>query len=119
METPIGGISMTDLPDTVVGSMTGDELWNSIEAQVKEWRAACCDEEGKDLLAFLQGKQLDRFLSLAQHRLGDNGPMRTVALNRHIGGAQTMDALVANLAHALARKTRQLEEIKEICKEDY
>jgi hypothetical protein len=53
---------MTDLPDTVhheafalAGSMTGGELWDNIEAQVKEWRVACCDEEGKDLLAFLQG----------------------------------------------------------------
>jgi len=71
------------------------------------------------LLAFLQGKQLERFLSHAQYTVGDNGPMQTRTLNRHIGGAQNMDTLVANLAHALARKTRQLEEIKAICKEDY
>ena len=110
---------MSNLPDTVVGSMTGGELWDTIEAQVKEWRVACCDEEGKDLLAFLQGKQLNRFLSLAQYTVGDKGPMQMQTLKRHIGRAQTMDSLVANLAHALARKTRQLEEIKVICKEDY
>lgn len=108
------------LNDTVVGDFADStDLWDTIEKQVKGWREACCDEEGKDLLAFLQGKQLDRFLSLAQHTVGDNGPMQTRTLNLHIRRAQTMDALVANLVWALARKTRQLEEIKAICKEDY
>ena len=108
------------LNDTVLGDFANStDLWNTIEEQVSHWREACCDEEGKDLLAFLKGKQLDRFMSLAQHTEGDKGPMQTRTLNRHIGRAQSMDTLVANLAYALARKTRQLEQIKVICKEDY
>ena len=35
--------------------LVGDELWNAVEAQAKEWRLACDDKEGQALLAFLTG----------------------------------------------------------------
>jgi hypothetical protein len=108
---------MTDLPDTVVGSMTGDELWDSIEAQVKEWRVACCDEEGKDLLAFLQGKQVRRFLSVMygqQWAFVQQKPIMDC-----LDDADTMEALVANLSNALAQKTEQLEKIHNLSRPHY
>lgn len=105
------------LNDTVLGDFANStDLWNTIEEQVKGWRESCCDEEGKDLLAFLQGTQLDRFLSMppnsAHQRLGvHKKPIAFKTVFDHTDDAVTMEDLVANLSIALARKTQRLKQI--------
>jgi len=44
---------MSDSP--ISPQPTGDTLWNQIDEWVKKWREACDDEEGQNLLAFLDG----------------------------------------------------------------
>jgi len=96
------------------------DLWDTIEEQVKGWRESCCDEEGRDLLAFLQGKQLDRFLSMppnsayGSHKGKLLVPPKIMAFKTvfdHTDDAVTMEDLVANLSIALARKTQRLKQI--------
>lgn len=111
------------LNDTVVGDFANStDLWDTIENTLKGWREACCDEEGKDLLAFLQGKQLDRFLSMPPNRThgryggsevsyGGMKPMAYKTVFDHIDDAVTMEDLVGKMSIALARKTQQLKEI--------
>ncbi len=104
------------LNDTVVGDFADStDLWNTIERTVKGWREACCDEEGKDLLAFLQGKQLDRFLSMPLHKK----QMAYKTIFDHTDDAVTMEDLVGKLSIALARKTQQLKEIHALSRPYY
>jgi len=106
---------MTKLNDTVLGDFADStDLWDTIEKQVKHWREACCDEEGKDLLAFLQGTQLDRFLSMPPNSafgVHKGRPMAYKTVFDHTDDAVTMEDLVGKLSIALARKTQQLKEI--------
>jgi|9_EtaG_2_1085328.scaffolds.fasta_scaffold07094_4 hypothetical protein len=99
---------MSDSPRTIE-ELHGTDLWDTIEEQVSRWRESCDDEEGRDLLAFLQGEQVARFLSVMyeqQWAFVQQKPIMDCLDDIH-----TMEALVANLSNTSAQKTERLVEI--------
>lgn len=99
---------MSDSPRTIE-ELHGNDLWNTIEEQVSHWREACDDEEGRDLLAFLQGEQVARFLKIMA---GQSWAfVQQKPITDALDDIHTMEELVANLSNASAQKTERLEEI--------
>jgi len=104
--------------------LVGDELWNAIESTVKEWRSACDDTEGQELLWFLQGNRLQAFIDGlptfgCDEHCDDPQHIRekaisSIIINTNVNGADTLEELAYALAGELSETTKKLEKMKQI-----
>ena len=108
--------------------LVGAELWDTIESSVKEWRSACDDSEGQELLTFLQGHTMSALIA-GLPRFGcdehcddpvhiRDKSIRSIIINANMDGADTLEELAYALAGVVSQTRGLIKKMRDALQGD-